>query len=90
VAPKEKPASMSQDACDEEKCRCAIMTDDRKRRRLTAEAHKDEAARAVATTDVCLSLGSGPSDSGSASYPLTGRSASPSSLGYFAEAPSLS
>jgi hypothetical protein len=65
------------------------MTGDRKRRHLTAEAHKAEAVRAAAAADVCLSLDCSPSESGSASYPLTGHSASPSSLGYFAEAPSL-
>jgi hypothetical protein len=64
VAPKEKPTSMSQEACADEKRRCAIMTADRKRCHVAAEAHKGEAARAAAAVEVCLSLGGSPSSPG--------------------------
>ncbi|KAK1601164.1 hypothetical protein QYE76_017309 [Lolium multiflorum] len=86
VAPKEKPTTMSQEAWDEEKRRCAMVTVDRRRRRIAAEAYKAEATKAVAATDVCLSLGGGQPEG---SQQLAGRS-STSSPGYFAEGPSLS
>ena len=57
LGPKEKPATMAQEAWDEKKLRCAMVTADRRRRRLAAEVFKAEAAKATAAADVCLSLG---------------------------------
>jgi hypothetical protein len=52
--------------------RCAMLMTDRRRRRLASEVNKAEAATAAA--ELCLSLGSTPSEAGSDCYPLTGRS----------------
>jgi hypothetical protein len=67
VTPKEKPATMSQKEWEEEKRHYSFVTDNRKRRRVTAL----EAAKAASAAKVCLSLGGG----------LSNFSSTPSSLG---------
>ena len=89
VAPKEKPANMSQEEWEDEKRRCFFATADRKRRRIAAL----DVAKAVAAAEVCLSLGGGQPEW---SQQPAGRnfSSSPSSPGYYAgcyaDGPSLS
>jgi hypothetical protein len=76
---------MSQEEWEEEKCHCSFVTDDRKRRRVTAL----EARKAASATEACLCLGGGQPEW---SQHPAGRnfSSSPSSPGYYAEGPSIS
>nr|XP_051210978.1 uncharacterized protein LOC127328417 [Lolium perenne] len=80
VAPKEKPATMSQEEWEKEMERRSLITTDRRRHRIAAL----DANKAAASAEVCLSLGGG----------LNSISSSPSSPGYYAgytaDAPSIS
>jgi hypothetical protein len=75
VAPKQKPANMSQEAWDEEQRRCDFATADRRRRRIAAQEYRKSTAKEAAEADVFLSLG-GRKDEG------TQRRCSPSSPGW--------
>jgi hypothetical protein len=79
VAPKEKPANMSQEEWEDEKRRCSFATADRRRRRLAAL----EAAKAASAAEVFLNLGGGQPEG---SQQPAGRnfSSSLSSPGYYA------
>jgi hypothetical protein len=70
IAPKEKPATMSQEEWDKEMERRSFITADRRRRRIAAL----DAKKAAASAEACLSLGGG----------LNSISISPSSPGYYA------